>query len=416
MSSQFAPIDAATIAALNAGSEQALEQIFRSHYPWLMEKALERLKGEDAAAPRLIVATVQEFWQEREGFHTSGEIEAFFNEELRHRARAVRARMAAVHRFEKAEGVKATQHAAPTEAGVWAEVAAELHRPAVDPAAAAKRRREHSTHEVAEHISTVAKRGDWKMPAIIITVATVVALSGAWWFSQRSRAEVINQLLMSADARIIETRGGQTGSVELNDKSSVYLAPDTRLTVVPRFGGDYRTLIVEGAATFAVAPGNAQPFEARLGDVAVLATGGRFTVRAYRDEPARFVRADSGSLRVRLASGERSLGAGEALTIAGDGSASTPGAAALASAASWIDGRLVLSDVPVSTVLNAYRRWYAIDLHLADSSAASRLVSLDVPLESSQQAIAALEQAAGLRFEWVGTQMTLQPAALPRGR
>lgn len=416
MSSQFAAIDAATIAALNAGSEQALEQIFRSHYPWLMEKALERLKGEDAAAPRLIIATMQEFWQEREGFHTSAEIEAFFNEELRHRARAVRARMAAVHRFEKAEGVKATQHAAPTEAGVWAEIAAELHRPAVDPAAAAKRRREHSTHEVAEHINTVTRRGDWKMPAVIITVATALALSGAWWFSQKSRAEVINQMLMSSDARIIETRGGQTGTVELNDQSTAHLAPDTRLTIVPRFGGDYRTLIVEGGATFRVAAGNAQAFDARVGDVAVLATDGSFTVRAYRDEATRFVRVDTGSVRLRLASGERSLAAGEALLLAADGSARVPDATQLARAFAWRDGRLVLSDVPVSAVLAAYRRWYAIDLSLTDSTTATRVVSVDVPLESSQQAIAALEQAAQLKFEWVGTRMTLQPAAAPRGR
>ena len=107
MSATFAPIDAATITALNGGSEQALETIYRSNYNWLLARALERLKGEDAAAPRLLIATLREFWAERDGIHTSGEIEAFFNEELRHRARATRARMAAVHRFEKAEGVQA---------------------------------------------------------------------------------------------------------------------------------------------------------------------------------------------------------------------------------------------------------------------------------------------------------------------
>ena len=142
MSSTFAPIDAATIAGLNSGSEQALEKIFRDHYTWIMEAALVRLKGEDAAAPKLMVATVREFWEERDGFHSSAEVEAFFNEELRHRARAVRARMAAVHRFEKAEGVhKTAAHAAPTIDGIWAEIVAELHKPQVDAATVAKRRR-----------------------------------------------------------------------------------------------------------------------------------------------------------------------------------------------------------------------------------------------------------------------------------
>lgn len=416
MSAQFAAIDAATIAALNAGSEQALEQVFRSHFPWLMEKAIERLKGEDAAAPRLVIATMVEFWQEREGFHSSAEIEAFFNEELRHRARAARARLAAVHRFEKAEGVKATQHAAPTESGVWTEIAAELHRPAVDPATAAKRRREHSSHEVAEHISTVTKRGSWKAPAIIITVATILAVSGAWWFSKQSRAEVINQMLGSADARIVETRAGQLGSLELNDKSLARLGPDTRLTIVQGFGGDYRTLAVSGAASFSVAAGNAETFEARLGDATVLATEGAFTVRGFAGEPMRIVRADTGTVRVLVKGAERSLAAGEAVTIADDGTIATADAPEIARALGWIDGRLVLNDVPVSTVLEAYRRWYAVDLSLTDSTTATRVVSVDVPLESSQQAIAALEAAAQLKFEWVGTKMTLQPAAAPRGR
>src|SRR5690606_30928526 len=101
MSATFAPIDQATISALNAGGERALEQIFREHYDWILERAYERLKGENAAAPKLIVNTVRELWEERDGFHSSAEIEAFFNEEFRHRSRAIRARMTAVHRFEK---------------------------------------------------------------------------------------------------------------------------------------------------------------------------------------------------------------------------------------------------------------------------------------------------------------------------
>ena len=417
MSSPFASIDAATIAALNGGSEQALEQVFRAHYAWLMEKALERLKGEDAAAPKLIVNTVVEFWQEREGFHSAAEIEAFFNEELRHRARAVRARMAAVHRFEKAEGVHTPpQHSAPSADAIWGEIAAELHRPVVDPATAAKRRREQTSHDVAQHITTVTKRGDWKTPTIIITVATIIALAGGWWMSQRSRAEVINQLLGSADARMIDTRGGQMGSVELNDKSIARLAPDTRLMIVPRFGAEYRTLTVTGAASFSVAPGNPHAFEARLGDVSVFATGGAFTVRGYPEDARRVIRADTGELRVRIGTEERTLAAGEALRIARDGSASTPTVDEQRDDFAWTEGRLVIADASVTDVLQAFRRWYAIDLALTDSSTATRVVSIDVPLESSQAAIAALEAAAQLKFAWVGTRMTLQPAAAPRGR
>ena len=105
MPTPFAPIDAETITALNKGDEKALERIFRTHYDVLLERALERLSDEKAAAPRLVASVVRELWEERAGFHSTAEIEGFVNEEFRNRARAVRSRMAAVHRFEKTEGV-----------------------------------------------------------------------------------------------------------------------------------------------------------------------------------------------------------------------------------------------------------------------------------------------------------------------
>jgi ferric-dicitrate binding protein FerR (iron transport regulator) len=417
MSSPFAPIDPATISALNAGDERALETIFRDHFAWILERALERLKGENAAAPRLIVATVREFWEERDGFHTSAEVEAFFSEELRHRARAVRARMNAVHRFEKAEGVHAHAPVVPPTADqLWNDIATALHQPVVDAATAAKQRRQHAKHEVAEHIATVTRGGSWKAPAIIVSLATIVALAGGWYMSQASRAEVVNQLLGSADAVTITTRAGQMGSATLNDSSTVRLAPETRLVVVPRFGRDYRTLSVAGAAQFTVARGNAQSFDARLGDLVVRSTGGTFTVRDYDDEQFRLIRADEGTLEVRMAAGNRTLAAGAVMRVGRDGAVDTPADAGALQAFAWTDGRLVLTEATVGEAAQQMRRWYGMDIAVVDSTAAAQRISLSVPLESSQGAIAAIEGSAPVRFAWVDGQMTFQPAALPRGR
>lgn len=411
MSSTFAPIDPATIASLNAGGERALEQIFREHYPWILEKALERLKGENAAAPRLIIATVREFWEERDGFHTSAEIEAFFNEELRHRARAIRARMTAVHRFEKAEGVHVPPPQSPPSVdALWTEISTALHQPVVDAATAAKRRREHRSHEVAEHINTVTQRASWKTPAIIVAVATVVALGGAWWFSQMSRAEVVNQLLGSAEAQTIVTRAGQIGSATLADNSTARLAPESRLVIIPRFGSDYRTLSVAGAAAFTVASGNSNAFEARLGDITVRSDGGAFSVRDFGDESHRLIRADSGALEVVLPNGSRSLAAGEALLVDRAGQAATPSDAETAQGFSWTRGLFVLRDVTVPDAAQALWRWYGMDVTVVDSTAAGRTLSLSVPLESLQGAISAIETAGQVRFVYVDGQMTFQPA------
>lgn len=417
MSATFAPIETATITALNGGSEQALEQIFRSHFDWLLARALERLKGEDAAAPRLILATLREFWDERDGFHTSAEVEAFFNEELRHRARAARARMAAVHRFEKAEGVKGGHaHAAPSADAIWQELIAELHKPRVDRATAAKNRREQSSHDVAEHISTVTQRGNWKTPAIIASVAAVLALGGAYWFSKVSRAEVINQMLGSADAQQVTTRAGQTGSMTLSDESLARIGPETRLVIVPGFGSDYRTLSVSGTARFSVAAGSSEPFEARLGEVSVFSTGGVVVVRDYAEEMLRLVRVDSGSARVKAGDVERTLSAGEALQVDRAGVVATPTPIVVTRDLGWTEDRLTLEGVTVAEAIQKLWRWYGIDISLADVASAEKIINIDVPLGSSQQAIAAIEQAAGLRFEWVDNKMTFQPAGSRRGR
>ena len=417
MSSTFAPIDAATIAGLNSGSEQALEKIFRDHYTWIMEAALVRLKGEDAAAPKLMVATVREFWEERDGFHSSAEVEAFFNEELRHRARAVRARMAAVHRFEKAEGVhKTAAHAAPTIDGIWAEIVAELHKPQVDAATVAKRRREQSSHDLAEHINTATARGSWKTPIIIAAVATIVTLAGAAWFSKKSHEEVINQMLGSSEAQTVSTRAGQIGSVTLGDESVVRIGPETRLVIVRGFGGDYRTLSVSGTAAFTVSSGKAQPFEARIGGVSVTSEGGAFTVRDYAEESSQMVRADSGDVRVRAGDTQVSLKAGEAVSIDRQGKVTTPDAAAIAQELAWTNARFVINNTPVRAAVQGLWRWYGMDIAVTDSTKLDTPISIDVALESSQGAIAAIETAAGLKFEWVEGKMTFQPTAAPRGR
>jgi len=412
MSSTFTTVDAATIAGLNAASEQALEKIFRDNYAWLLDTALVRLKGENAAAPKMLVATMREFWEERDGFHSSSEIEAFFNEEFRHRARAVRARMASVHRFEKVEGVHAAPaHAAPSMDAIWNEIATEIHKPVVDAATVAKRRREASAHGVAEHINTVTKRGNWKTPAIIATVATIVALAGAAWFSQRSRAEVITQMLGSADAQTLDARAGQIGSVTLGDKSVARIGPESRLTIVKGFGGEYRTLRVNGTASFAVAGGGEQPFDVRLGEVAVSANGGGFTVRDFAEENIRMVRVDSGEAVVSVAGNSTTLKAGEALVIDRAGTTSTPDAALVSQELSWTTARLVINNQPLKDVVQALWRWYGMDVAVLDSTKLESPISIDVELGSTQDAISAIETAADLKFEWVAGKMTFQPKA-----
>lgn len=417
MSTAFAPIDAATITSLNKGEEAALETIFRTHYEVLLERALERLKDEKLAAPRLVTAVVRELWEERQGFHSSAEIEGFINEEMRQRARAVRSRMAAVHRFEKTEGVKAHEgHAPPTADQMWQEIVTALHQPVVDPATAAKTRRAHLAHEAAGHIAQVAKPRGWRTPAILVAVGALALWGGYTWASKASKSSVITMLLAASDAPQVVTRPGQLGTFSLADSSIVRLGADTKIVRVANFGKEYRSATVTGTAAINVGTGSALPFEMRLGEASITATAGEFAVRDYANEPARYVQARSDGIAVALPSGARTLKAGETLVLARDSTMRDATADEATMAFGWLDGKLVLKEVAVRDAMQALYRWYALDIAIRDSSLFERTVSLDVPIESSQAAIAGMESGAQLKFEWVDTRMTFRDAVAPARR
>ncbi len=414
MSTAFPEIDAATIASLNKGDEAALEKILRSHYDVLMERANERLKDEKAAAPRLVAAVVRALWDERDGVHTSAEIEGFVNEEFRQRARAIRSRMAAVHRFEKSEGVAAhAPHAAPTADQMWNEIVTALHQPVVDPATAAKQRREHAAHGAAEHIAHVTGPRNWRVPAILTLVGALCLWGGYTWASKASKVSVITQMLAETDAPTVNTRPGQLGSVSLADSSRARLGADSKIVMVKGFGREYRSALVSGTAAITVASGNALPLEIRLGEVSVTAADGELAVRDFADEPARFVQAKGEGVQVKAGESSRSLKAGETVAITRDGALRDATADEAAQAFGWLDGKLVLRDVTVRDAMQDLYRWYGLDIAMRDTLTLDRKVTLEATLESTKEVIAAMEASGQLKFEWVENRMTFKDGAKP---
>lgn len=412
MSTAFSPIDSATIASLNAGDEAALEKIFRSHYDVLLERALERLQDEKAAAPRLVAAVVRALWDERDGVHSTTEIEGFLNEEFRQRARAIRSRMAAVHRFEKSEGVGAHEaHAPPTADQLWKEIATALHQPVVDAATAAKNRREQAAHGAAEHMRHATEARNWKLPALLTVVGALCLWGGYTWASKASKVSVITQMLAEADAPQVVTRAGQLGGVSLADSSRARLGADTKIVMVKGFGREYRSASVSGTAAIAVAAGNALPLEVRLGDAAVFSDGAEFAVRDFADEPLRFVLAKADGVRVKVGESERTLKSGELIAIPRGGAMRDATAEEATQAFSWLDGKLVLRDVAVRNAMHELFRWYGLDIAVVDTLTLDRKVSLEATLESTKEVIAAMESGAQLKFEWVENRMTFKDGA-----
>lgn len=420
MPASFPPIDAATLTALNNGDESALERIFRSHYNALLANAREQLKDDTPAAPRLVAATIRDLWENRASFKSSAEVEGFLNEEIRHRAKATRARMAAVHRFEKSEKVQHVQpHQAPTADTLWADIVAALHRPPVDAETSSRNRREHAKHEAAAHIARVAEPRAWKGPLALGLVAAVLGVFAFWYIGKASKESVITQMLVTEEPRGIATLGGQRGSLTLGDGSAVRLGAESRIVTVPEFGKKYRTARLTGSVELTVAAGNPVPLTAIVGDVTTEMSAGVLTVRHYAEDvgfPGTMVRVDGGDARVRAAAATRTLSAGQSVVLEAGGTLRDATAEEAAQAFAWTFDELVLADVTVAEALKHYRRWYGIDVGLNDPALGERRVSVIAPLASEPAAVAALAEQGNLEARWVENRRVLHDKPPARRR
>ena len=170
---------------------------------------------------------------------------------------------------------------------------------------------------------------------------------------------------------------------------------------------------VQGTATFIVTPNETNPFEVRAGKYSLVVTGTEFTVRAYNNEDAVTVRVKAGTVVVKGAAESRTLAAGSAITIAKDGAVSEPAADVLERAVGWADGRFVVANMPLNDLLAELKRWYPLDPKVKDNALLDRKVTMNVSLDSTKVAIAALEKSAGVKLTYEGLKQVLTDAGAP---
>jgi transmembrane sensor len=214
--------------------------------------------------------------------------------------------------------------------------------------------------------------------------------------------------LRAREARTLVARQGSRTALRLGDGTDVVLGGDSKLTVPPGFGDRLRGVGLEGTGTFVVAPGQPLEFQVRAKDAVIKATGTTFTVRAYPDENFVAVRTKEGQVTVEGAAEPRTLTAGQAVFIDAKGAFREPTPQELNEALAWADGRLVMTQKPMRDALHHLQRWYALGLVVRDSSIMDRAVSMNVSLDSSSKAIAALEQSANVKFGYDGRVRVLR--------
>ena len=232
---------------------------------------------------------------------------------------------------------------------------------------------------------------------VLPLAAAVVLVIGAAlvWRLTRSASD------LPSAARTYRTTVGQTDSLRLADGTIAILGPASRLAVSAGYGDGSRTVEVEGVAWFDVTHDAAKPFRVRAGGAEIEDLGTRFGVTTMGGEVRVVVESGSVAIQdtVKRSTRRVTLKAGEAATLRANQAVPAPSPRTESDVA-WLRGQLVFDNAPVSRVRDDLRRWYGLELMVADSSLLARHVSAQFkPGESSAQVLRVLELALGAAIE-----------------
>ncbi|HKG94290.1 MAG TPA: FecR domain-containing protein [Gemmatimonadaceae bacterium] len=159
----------------------------------------------------------------------------------------------------------------------------------------------------------------------------------------------------------------QRADVRLSDGTRVRVAPGSRLRVAADFGAERRDVYLEGEAYFDVAHDSVRPFTVYAGNASARDIGTAFAVRGYAEDSAVQVVVREGEVAL---SGVGRLGAGDVGHLTAEGRASVRRRTDVDALLGWLDGRLVFEDAPLVRVLGDVRRWYGVEVELADPALA----------------------------------------------
>jgi transmembrane sensor len=412
MSDAFASMDRSAFDGFRNSDERALEQVVRHGFPTLAAVAAADA-ADDAAAARVIEGAFIEAWGERATFQSPESLETFLRQAVHRGAVRERSRRAALHRFEAHEGV--TANALPRNAAgapltadeLWSRVNTVLHTPRPTQESTQRIRADVSRHEAASHVANIAKhqtQGSSVMLMALVAVVVLGAIAGLAWFLQPSGVSDarLDSAIAAGDARLRSTEAGQRAAVELLDGTQVMLGAASKLRIPREFGDRLRGVGLEGTASFDVTPNPERVFVVRAGAAHVRVTGTKFDIAAFPADDMVVVRVREGSVVVAAGEASQTVAAGDAVTVDSDGDIADAGSQTVEEAIGWADGQFVVVDRPLREVVPLMNRWYRLDLNVTEERLLDRKATVRAPINSSRQAIEAVEASAKVKFGYEG--------------
>lgn len=251
-------------------------------------------------------------------------------------------------------------------------------------------------------------RDRWRTLGIPVLAAATIAVAavGLW------RSGAVQGRGAEFAGLTVETSVGERDSLMLPDGTAIQLGPDTRLTVAAGYGRARREVRLEGRAFFDVKHDAAHPFTVLAGPALVQDLGTSFVVDQIEPEHVRVV-VTSGivSLRdVALPDSAVELREGDVGEVQPPRRIVKQRGAARSEDVAWREGRLVFREAPLSVVRAELRRWYGVELRVADPTLANRHISAEFAGEPVDQVLSAIALSLGAEIERRGDTAVVRAA------
>jgi transmembrane sensor len=256
----------------------------------------------------------------------------------------------------------------------------------------------------------IPARRSWSRQGAAIAATLAVMVAGGLWWQSRTDTPARADVLIERHA----TAAGAIDSLRLADGTEVVLGPGSTLTPSATYGSTDREITLDGEAYFVVTRDDARPFTVRTSDARVVDLGTAFTVQTNAAHGVSVV-VTSGRVRVSAAhtnDGALDLAAGEAATFWRADSTVRRDSADVDRAMAFTQGRLVLRDAPVESLVDAVRRWYGLTLTV-DPTLRGRRVTATFERETRAVVLETLALSLAARIEQRGDSVTFRPIDTP---
>ena len=256
--------------------------------------------------------------------------------------------------------------------------------------------------------STLTGRRSWWVAGL---AAGLVFIAGTTLLLRNRHGNGV-ETVAEGGARTYASPVGARDSVRLADGTRVLLGPGSVLTVSAGYGQSDRDVTLRGEAFIEVAHRQSPPFTVHAGAATIRDVGTAFAVHSDSGTGVRVV-VTTGVVLLRRAAGRDSgtlLRAGDVGVLGRGDSVVARRGGATPDDLAWTRGELVFRDASMDDVRSDLRRWYGIELVVADSLLARQHFNNTFQNDSPDQVLRVIASTFGARIERHGDTAIVRDA------